>query len=167
MSIKNLPEIIQGGMGVNISSPELAKMVSKLGQQGTISGTALEWVMVRSLQMGDPGEHFRRVLAGFPFQDMIKEIMNKFYVKGGIPKNTPFKGIPHVGFNPSNLFIALLICSNFAVVRLAKEGHDNPISINYLEKIALPHVHALYGAILGGVDIITMGAGIPLNSTTY
>ncbi|MCC6637592.1 MAG: hypothetical protein IT278_07680, partial [Ignavibacteriaceae bacterium] len=47
MSIKNLPEIIQGGMGVNISSPELAKMVSKLGQQGTISGTALEWVMVR------------------------------------------------------------------------------------------------------------------------
>ena len=162
MSIKNLPEIIQGGMGVNISSPELAKMVSKLGQQGTISGTALEWVMVRSLQMGDPGEHFRRVLAGFPFPDMVKEIMNKFYVIGGIPKNTPFKGIPHVGFNPSNLFIALLICSNFAVVRLAKEGHDNPISINYLEKIALPHVHALYGAILGGVDIITMGAGIPL-----
>jgi NAD(P)H-dependent flavin oxidoreductase YrpB (nitropropane dioxygenase family) len=82
MSIKNLPEIIQGGMGVNISSPELAKMVSKLGQQGTISGTALEWVMVRSLQMGDPGEHFRRVLAGFPFPDMVKEIMNKFYVIG-------------------------------------------------------------------------------------
>jgi NAD(P)H-dependent flavin oxidoreductase YrpB (nitropropane dioxygenase family) len=162
MSKQKLPEIIQGGMGVNISSPELAKMVSKHGQQGTVSGTALEWVMVRSLQMGDPGEHFRRVLAEFPFQKMVKEIMHKFYVKGGIPKNTPFKGIPHVGFNPSNLFIALLICANFAIVRLAKEGHDNPISINYLEKIAFPHIHALYGAIMGGVDIVTMGAGIPL-----
>mgnify|MGYP003830459445 CR=1 FL=1 len=160
--MRKLPEIIQGGMGVNISSPELAKMVSKLGQQGTVSGTALEWLMVRSLQMGDPGEHFRRVLAGFPFQSMVKEIMEKFYVKGGIPKNTPFKGIPHIGFHPSHLFIALVICANFAVVRMAKEGHDNPISINYLEKIALPHVHALYGAIMGGVDIITMGAGIPL-----
>jgi len=162
MSQTKLPEIIQGGMGVNISSPELAKMVSKLGQQGTVSGTALEWLMVRTLQMGDPGEHFRRALAGFPFQTMVKEIMHKFYVKGGIPKHTPFKGIPHVGFNPSNLFIALVICANFAVVRMAKEGHDNPISINYLEKIAFPHVHALYGAIMGGVDIITMGAGIPL-----
>jgi len=162
MNFKKLPEIIQGGMGVNISSPELAKMVSKLGQQGTISGTALEWLMVRTLQMGDPGEHFRRVLSGFPFQNMVKEIMDKFYVKGGIPEHTPFKGIPHVGFHPSNLFIALVICANFAVVRMAKEGHDNPISINYLEKIALPHVHALYGAIMGGVDIITMGAGIPL-----
>lgn len=162
MSLKKLPEIIQGGMGVNISSPELAKMVSKLGQQGTVSGTALEWLMVRTLQRGDPGEHFRRALAGFPFQNMVKEIMNKFYVKGGIPKNSQFKGIPHVGFNPSNLFIALVICANFAVVRMAKEGHDNPISINYLEKIALPHVHALYGAIMGGVDVITMGAGIPL-----
>ncbi len=162
MNIKKLPVIIQGGMGVNISSPELAKIVSKLGQQGTVSGTALEWVMVRYLQMGDPGENFRRVLADFPFQNMVKEIMNKFFVKGGVPKNSPFKGIPHVGFNPSNLLIALVICANFAVVRLAKEGHDNPVSINYLEKIALPHVHALYGAIMGGVDIITMGAGIPL-----
>ncbi len=162
MCQSKLPVIIQGGMGVNISSPELAKTVSKLGHLGTVSGTALEWLMVRRLQMGDPGEHFRRALAGFPFQDMVKEIMHKFYVKGGIPKDAPFKGIPHIGFNPSNLFIALVICANFAVVRLAKEGHDNPVSINYLEKIALPHVHALFGAIMGGVDVVTMGAGIPL-----
>jgi NAD(P)H-dependent flavin oxidoreductase YrpB (nitropropane dioxygenase family) len=156
------PIIIQGGMGVNISSPELAKMVSRFGQQGTVSGTALEWVMVRALQMGDPGDHFRRVLAQFPFQNVVKDILAKFYIKGGLPKNIPFKGIPMINFNPSSLLIALLVCANFAIVRLAKEGHDNPVSINYLEKIAMPHIYALSGAILGGVDIITMGAGIPL-----
>lgn len=162
MSKDKLPMIIQGGMGVNISSPLLASVVSRLNQQGTISGTALEWVMVRSLQMGDPGEHFRRALSSFPFQDMVKEIINKFYIPGGKAPSTPFKGISHINFKPSGMLIALIICANFAMVTLAKEGHDKPVSINYLEKIAMPHIYALTGAIMGGVDVITMGAGIPL-----
>ena len=48
-----LPHIIQGGMGVNISSWQLARTVSMLGQQGTISGTALEIVVAYILSMGD------------------------------------------------------------------------------------------------------------------
>ncbi|MBN8544530.1 MAG: nitronate monooxygenase [Ignavibacteria bacterium] len=162
MNHNKLPLIIQGGMGVNISSPLLASTVSRLNQQGTISGTALEWVMVRSLQMGDPGENFRRALASFPFQETVKEIFNKFYLPGGKAKSAPFKGISHINLKPSGLLIALIICANFAMVTLAKEGHDKPVSINYLEKIAMPHVYALTGAIMAGVDIITMGAGIPL-----
>ena len=44
---------------------------------------------------------------------------------------------------------------------LAKEGHKNPISINFLEKVAMPHLYAVTGAMLAGVDFITVGAGLP------
>jgi nitronate monooxygenase len=46
-------------------------------------------------------------------------------------------------------------------VFLAREGHDQPVGINYLEKIQLPHLPSIYGAMLAGVDVVLMGAGIP------
>ena len=49
----------------------------------------------------------------------------------------------------------------FAEVWLAKEGHDGPVGINLLEKIQLATPSALYGAMLAGVDVVLMGAGIP------
>jgi nitronate monooxygenase len=45
---------------------------------------------------------------------------------------------------------------------LAREGHDEPVGINYLEKIQIPHLPALYGALLAGVGYVLVGAGIPL-----
>jgi nitronate monooxygenase len=47
-------------------------------------------------------------------------------------------------------------------VFLAREGHSNPVGINYLEKIQLPHLPSIYGAMLAGVSVVIMGAGIPL-----
>jgi len=35
------------------------------------------------------------------------------------------------------------------------------VSINFLEKIAMPHIYAIFGAMLANVDYITMGAGVP------
>ncbi|MGC8484889.1 MAG: nitronate monooxygenase [Candidatus Baltobacteraceae bacterium] len=52
--------------------------------------------------------------------------------------------------------------ANFVEVFLAREGHDNPVGINYLEKIQFPHLSSIYGAMLAGVGYILMGAGIPL-----
>jgi nitronate monooxygenase len=46
-------------------------------------------------------------------------------------------------------------------VFLAKEGHAGPVGINYLEKIQLPTLPSLFGALLAGVDYVLMGAGIP------
>jgi len=46
-------------------------------------------------------------------------------------------------------------------VFLAKEGHDGLVGINYLEKIQLPTLPSLYGAMLANVDYVLMGAGIP------
>lgn len=157
-----LPMIIQGGMGVNISSPFLAQTVSKVGQQGTVSGVALERVLARFLQKGDPGGHFRKALATFPFPDVASRVFGNYFIEGGISDETPYKAVPPISVNPSRLFIELVVCANYAFVWLAKEGHDGLVSINYLEKIAIPHIYAITGAMLAGVDCITMGAGIPL-----
>lgn len=155
-------EIIMGGMGVAISWYEIAKKVSRLGGLGTVSGTAAERIMVSMLARGDPGGHFRRALEHFPFKDSAERIIREFYIEQGDTK-TPRRSVPVYSLDPSKLLIELIVCSNFAFVWLAKEGHNYRISINYLEKIAMPHVYAITGAMLAGVDVITMGAGLPIN----
>jgi len=47
-----VPRIIQGGMGIRISSWQLAREVSKKGELGVVSGTAIDTVFVRTLQNG-------------------------------------------------------------------------------------------------------------------
>ena len=61
-----LPEIIQGGMGIGVSGWRLARAVSSHGQLGVVSGTAVESLLVRRLQDGDPGGDTRRALAHSP-----------------------------------------------------------------------------------------------------
>ena len=56
----------------------------------------------------------------------------------------------------------ICLLGNFVEVFLAREGHSNPVGINYLEKIQTPHLVSIYGAMLAGVGYILMGAGIPL-----
>ena len=48
----SVPRIIQGGMGIRISSWELARAVSRKGELGVISGTGIDTILVRSLQNG-------------------------------------------------------------------------------------------------------------------
>lgn len=158
----NYPKIIQGGMGIYISSPHLARTVSMLGQQGTVSGVTLERILVRMLQNGDLDGRMRRALAHFPFPHISEEVVNAFFVEGGIPKGKTIKGIPFFSLYPSEILIKTVICANFVFAWLAKEGHSNPVSINYLEKVSMPHIYAITGAMLAGIDIITIGAGIPI-----
>ena len=49
----------------------------------------------------------------------------------------------------------------FVEVYLAKEGHEGSVGMNLLTKIQIPNLPSLYGAMLAGVDVILMGAGIP------
>lgn len=46
------PRIIQGGMGIRISSWELARTVSQKGELGVISGTGIDTIFARTLQNG-------------------------------------------------------------------------------------------------------------------
>lgn len=156
------PRIIQGGMGVAISSWKLANTVSKMGHLGVISGTGIAIVLTARLMQGDEGGHTRRALAHFPFQDIANDIIDKYYVEGGIGPDEPFKRQTMWTVNPPPELNILTIAANFVEVWLAKEGHNNPVGINLLEKVQLPNLASLYGAMLAGVDVVIMGAGIPL-----
>lgn len=53
--------------------------------------------------------------------------------------------------------------SSFVEVFLARQGHLNKVGVNLLEKVQLPHLASIYGAMLAGVGYVLMGAGIPLH----
>ncbi len=161
-TVNKLPVIIQGGMGAGVSNWRLAQAVSRLGQLGVVSGTALDQILARRLQDGDPGRHMRRGLDRFPFRKMAERIWEKYYIPGGKLQNESYKSLPKHSKDSPRETIELCIVSNFVEVFLAREGHDNPVGINFLEKIQTPHLPSIYGAMLAGAAYILMGAGIPL-----
>ncbi len=157
------PKIIQGGMGVGVSNWRLAQAVSRLGQLGVVSGTALDSVFVRRLADGDQGGNMRRGLEAFPFQEMARRIWQEYFTPGGKPAGTPYPAIPMHQKRDSRRLVELCMVSNFVEVFLAREGHKNPVGINFLEKVQMPHLASIYGAMLAGVGYVLMGAGIPLH----
>jgi len=148
-------------MGVGVSGWRLARAVAKTGQLGVVSGTALPLLLTRQLQLGDPDGNLGRALEEFPDQSVVNRIWNSYYVPGGKPPEAPFKGVPMPSMTPGPAFLDLAVVAAFTEVFLAKEGHRGPVGINLLEKIQLPTLPTLYGAMLAGVDDVLMGAGIP------
>src|SRR6266567_738495 len=157
------PKIIQGGMGVGVSNWRLAQTVSKLGQLGVVSGTAIDQVLVRRLADGDKGGYMRRGLDAFPFPEMAKRIWQDYFVAEGKPSGTPYPATQmHQRTEPRKL-VELLMVSNFVEVFLAKQGHLNAVGVKFLEKVPLPHLASILGAMLAGVGYVLMGARIPLH----
>jgi nitronate monooxygenase len=161
MNQPDLPIIIQGGMGVAVSDWRLARTVSRLGQFGVVSGTALDVVLVRRLQAGDIGGHIRRAAAHFPIPDVAKRVFDRYLIEGGKQLRDRFKSHPMGRLKPSRMLQDLLVLGNFVEVFLAKEGHKGLVGINLLTKVQAPTIPSLYGAMLAGVDAVLMGAGIP------
>jgi len=162
LSELKLPTVIQGGMGVGVSGWRLAQAVAKTGQLGVVSGTALDRMLLRRLQDGDPGGHMRRALDHFPFPAMAARIWDKYYIAGGKAETQAYANSPQFAKDMPREVSELIIVSNFVEIWLAREGHSNPVGINYLEKIQPPHLASIYGSMLAGVDYILMGAGIPM-----
>ncbi len=185
--LKNI-RLIQGGMGVYVSGWRLASAVAQERPgvtAGTVSGTALDIVHVRLLQLGDPGGHLRRALNAFDAQfgiDIGQKIIGRYFIEGGKPPTARFKNAPMQMVRPpggkvplpapgrvleptaltmDEEIIELLIATGFSEVWLAKEGHAGKIFINFLKKVELPLVYTLYGAMLAGVDGVIVGAGNP------
>lgn len=159
---ERLPRIIQGGMGAAVSDWRLANVVARHGQLGVVSGTALDSVLARRLQLGDPCGAIRRALSRFPWPDMAQRILDAFFVPDGKPADAPFKLAPLPKKTWRASLVELMVVGNWVEVFLAKEGHTGPVGINYLEKIQLPTVPSILGAMLAGVEVVLMGAGIPL-----
>jgi NAD(P)H-dependent flavin oxidoreductase YrpB (nitropropane dioxygenase family) len=172
------PVVISGGMGVWISNWLMARIVSLLGGMGIVSGTALDAVYTRILQQGDPEGNVRRAFAELVrrvpnLAGPVQKLLDKYFIEGGKPENEPYRLSP-VGnlkcierdgklsfWEPTLEYQVLELASSFAEVWLAKEGHDEPVGINYLKKVERPLPWALYGAMLAGVDYVAIGAGSP------
>ncbi len=156
-----LPRVIQGGMGVAVSDWRLANAVARTGQLGVVSGSMLDTVFVRRLQDGDPGGHMRRAIAEFPVSEFGEEILKRHFRPNGRERNTPYKALPMYKQRVSDARQRVTVIANFAEVWLAKEGHTGPVGLNLLTKVQMPNLASLYGAMLAGVDVVLMGAGIP------
>lgn len=155
-------KIIQGGMGTGVSNWRLAQTVSRIGQLGLVSGTGLDHILIRRLQDGDPEGHMRRALSHFPFPKMVQRILDTYFIPGGKADSATYKSSGFHTVEGNRAPQEMCIAANFVEVFLAREGHSNPVGINYLEKIQLPHLPSIYGAMLAGVSVVVMGAGIPL-----
>ena len=181
-------KLIQGGMGVHVSNWRLAKAVAMARPGvtvGTISGTALDVVYARLLQLGDPGGHARRALQALDAMYGVsigRTVMERYFIPGGKAPEDRFRSAPMqivrthdgqrtfplpngdaqpVALKLDDEIIELLIATGFAEAWLAKEGHSGKVFINFLNKIELPLIYVLYGAMLAGVDGVIVGAGNP------
>lgn len=148
-------------MGVAVSGWRLANAVSRAGQLGVVSGTVLDTVMVRRLQDGDAGGHIRRALQHFPIPGVADDLLRRYYLPSGRPSGVPYRLLPMYKQAVTVARQRVTIAANFVEVWLAKEGHDGPVGVNLLTKVQLPNLASLYGAMLAGVNVVIMGAGIP------
>lgn len=149
-------------MGIAISNWRLARAVSDEGQLGVVSGTAIDSVHSRILQDGDAGGLLRGVYKKFPFQEIAQRVIERWFTPGGKPADAPYRPVPAFTDRPDKSLRELTTLSCFGEVALAKG--DNPkaaVGINLLDKIRIPQLPSLYGAMLAGVDYVLMGAGIP------
>jgi NAD(P)H-dependent flavin oxidoreductase YrpB (nitropropane dioxygenase family) len=148
-------------MGAAVSSWPLASAVSRTGQLGVVSGVALDLVLARRLQDGDPDGDVRRALAAFPRPEIAQRVLDRYFIEGGRAAGQPYAPVPRLTAAPQPRTTELVVLGAFAEVWLAKEGHDGLVGINCLEKIQLSTPATLLGAMVAGVDVVLMGAGVP------
>jgi NAD(P)H-dependent flavin oxidoreductase YrpB (nitropropane dioxygenase family) len=148
-------------MGIGVSNWRLARAVSQVGQLGVVSGVAIDAVLARRLQDGDPGGHMRRAMERFPIPGVAAEALRRFFKPEGRAPGQPYTLLPMYQQEVSVGRDQFSVLSSFVEVWLAKEGHGGLVGINLLTKIQMGNLAFLYGAMLAGVDYVIMGAGIP------
>ena len=159
--VASRPNIIQGGMGIGVSSWRLARRVARRGEIGIVSGTGIDNVVVRELQDGDPHDRRRR-LADYPDSDAAEHLVDQYYRPDGRADEEPYDLLPMHRFRPTEASQRLLAAAAYTEVRLAKEGHEGLIGLNLLAKLKRYTLPCIYGAMLAGVDLVSIGAGIPM-----
>lgn len=159
-------------MAVGISTPPLVKAVSTheipgLGRGrclGITSGTAAAHLLARRLQHGDPRVRLALDALAARAPSLAPELdalHAAYFVAGGKAASQPYKPVRAFGLDPPRWLQVLTVAANFTAVWECKQGHDDPVGINYLQKVELSQLPALHGAMLAGVDYVCVGAGNP------
>ena len=118
-------------MGVAVSGYRLARAVAALGQLGVVSGTALDVVLARRLQSGDPTGELRRAIGAFPDVVVAERVLRSHFVPGGHGEGAPFAHLSMFTASPTLRRQELAVVGGFVEVFLAKEGHRGPVGINF------------------------------------
>ena len=153
-----LPLLLGGGMAVGISVPALVKAVSTyeipgLGRGlclGITSGTAAANLLARRLQHGDTRVRLALdALAALApsLGPELSALHATYFVPGGKAAAQPYKPVRAFGLDAPRWLQLLTIAGNFTTVWKCKQGHESPVGINYLQKIELSQLPALYGAV--------------------
>ncbi len=100
-------------------------------------------------------------MARFPLPDISAKALQQFFIPGGRALETPYKLLPMYRQKVSAWRDQITMLASFVEVSLAREGHNGMVGINLLTKVQLPTLATLFGAMLAGVDVVLMGAGIP------
>ena len=165
-----MPELIQGGMAVGVSTWRLARAVTMAGEKlgrpvlGVVSGTGISDILVQRIQRGDPDT--LRVLTGYD-AELAKELLEVYgaSVPGPRGSHRRFAPKPEELVNGTRAMkvhmTRLSVAAAYVEVSLAKSGHSGPVGINLLEKLQLMHLPMILGAMIAGVDYVLVGAGIP------
>ena len=148
-------------MGIGVSSWQLARRVAQRGEIGVVSGTGIDSVVVRELQDGDPHDR-RRVLQTYPDTETADHLVDTYYRPDGLPAGASYDLLSMHRFQPTEASQRILAAATYTEVRLAKDGHDGVVGLNLLAKLKRYTLPCLYGALLAGVDLVSIGAGIPL-----
>ena len=139
-------------------------VAEKMGLQLTASAEEMPDGLRINLDGEDGGLLIRRqgeALAALPLRDVADRVLARYFRPEGRGPDEPYDPTPRPGLRPNRSRDELGIAGNFAEVWLAKQGHDGLIGINFLEKIQMATPWTLVGAMLAGVDVVLMGAGIP------
>lgn len=147
-------------MGIGVSGWALARAVASTGQLGVVSGTALAHVLVRRFEAERSDEGLLRAISLFPFPEVAERVRKRF-LRPRRGRSSRFAPVPMYTLRSRADLTELTVLANFVEISLAKEGHDGPVGLNLLEKVQLPNLPSLYGAMLAGVDYVLMGAGMP------
>ena len=95
-----LPTIIQGGMGVAVSSWRLASAVARRGQLGVVSGTALDLVLARGSRTAT------RRLASVArwrrsrYAAIVERVLARYLRPGGRAPGVPYTPVPRLSIRP-------------------------------------------------------------------
>ena len=147
-------------MGIAISGWPLARAVSRAGQLGVVSGTAIDAVFVRRLQNEGVTDALRAVLERFPLQSIVERVLLQF-TQTRRTVSDAYQNLVMLTHRSGEHALDLLVLASYAEVALAKDGHDGKVGMNLLTKVQVPTAPTLLGAILAGADYIVMGAGVP------
>jgi NAD(P)H-dependent flavin oxidoreductase YrpB (nitropropane dioxygenase family) len=99
-----------------VSSWKLARELARSGELGIISGTAMDVVVLRWLQDGDPGGLYRKALAAFPDQGMAQRFIDKYYVEGGKAADKPYAPLQMWQLDASQALREACVLGNFCEV---------------------------------------------------